>query len=43
MYVLYVILMVLATIWIVLILDINEATHYLIRLIDKFEGFFTEK
>lgn len=40
-YVLYVILMLLAAIWIVLIFDINEATHQLIRLIDYFEEFFT--
>lgn len=43
MYMLYIILMVLAAIWIVLIFDINEATHYLIRLIDSFEGFFTDQ
>ena len=41
MYVLYVILMLLAAIWIVLIFDINEATHQLIRLINYFEEFFT--
>lgn len=42
MYVLYVVLMLLTAIWIVLIFDINEATHYLIQFIDNFEGYFTE-